>query len=184
MACRHYLNQCWNIVNWTIGIKLQWTLNRHLFTFIQENAFENVVCEIAGIDRGLTPVAMMWPTTAPGTNRAQFPFFHDHFGSEQLKAVNYAEAKAELFQLFFDVTSFNSSMRPSLDSTSLYMHDDVTMVDEWQGAIFNTFTGGCAPPCAAFKRWRHGNRTPLLAEKRILQTTHAWSWLNFFTNMG
>ena len=25
----HYLNQCWNIVNWIIGNKLQWNLNRN-----------------------------------------------------------------------------------------------------------------------------------------------------------
>ena len=39
---KHYLNQCWNIVNWTLGKKLQWNLNRNLYIFIQENAFENV----------------------------------------------------------------------------------------------------------------------------------------------
>ena len=26
MAPSHYLNQCWNIVNWTLGNKLQWNL--------------------------------------------------------------------------------------------------------------------------------------------------------------
>ena len=41
-ARRHYLNQCWNIVNWTLGNKFQWNLNRNLYTFIQENVFENV----------------------------------------------------------------------------------------------------------------------------------------------
>ena len=38
----HYLNPWWNIVNLTIGNKLQWNLNRNLHIFIQENAFENV----------------------------------------------------------------------------------------------------------------------------------------------
>ena len=42
MAPSHYLNQCWNIVNWTLGNKLQWNLNRNLNIFIEENAFENV----------------------------------------------------------------------------------------------------------------------------------------------
>ena len=37
------------IVNWTIGNKLQWTFNRNLNIFIQENAFENVVCKMASI---------------------------------------------------------------------------------------------------------------------------------------
>ena len=43
------MNQYWNIVNWTIGNNLQWNLNRNLQIFIQENAFENVVLEMAAI---------------------------------------------------------------------------------------------------------------------------------------
>ena len=38
-----HLNQCWNIVNMTIGNKLQWNLTWNLHIFIQENAFENVI---------------------------------------------------------------------------------------------------------------------------------------------
>ena len=45
----HYLNQCWNIVNWTLGNKLQWDLYQNLNIFIQENAFENVVWKMAAI---------------------------------------------------------------------------------------------------------------------------------------
>ena len=41
-APSHYLNQRWNIVNWTLRNKLQWNLNRNLYIFIQENTFENV----------------------------------------------------------------------------------------------------------------------------------------------
>ena len=32
-----YLNQCWNIANWTLGNKLQWNLNQNIYIFIQEN---------------------------------------------------------------------------------------------------------------------------------------------------
>ena len=46
-APSHYLNQCWNIVNWTLRNKRQWNFNRNSYVFIQENAFENVVCEMA-----------------------------------------------------------------------------------------------------------------------------------------
>ena len=46
---KNYLNQCWNIVNWTIGNKLQWNFNRYSNIFIQENAFENVVCKMVAI---------------------------------------------------------------------------------------------------------------------------------------
>ena len=45
-APSHYLNQCWNIVNWN---KLQWNHNRNSYIFIQENAFENVVRKLAAI---------------------------------------------------------------------------------------------------------------------------------------
>ena len=45
----HYLNQCWNIVNSTLRNKLQWNFNRNSNIFIQENAFESVVCETAVI---------------------------------------------------------------------------------------------------------------------------------------
>ena len=57
MACRakplfapsHYLNQCWNIVNLTLWNKLQFNVNQNSYTFIQENAFENVVWKMATI---------------------------------------------------------------------------------------------------------------------------------------
>ena len=52
-APSHYLNHCWNIVNWTLGNKLQWNFNRNSNIFIQENAFENVVCKMASICLGL-----------------------------------------------------------------------------------------------------------------------------------
>ena len=48
-APSHYLNQCWNIVNWTLRNKLQWNFNRTSYIFIQENALVNVVCEMASI---------------------------------------------------------------------------------------------------------------------------------------
>ena len=48
-APSHYLHQCWNIVNWTLGNKLQWNFNRNSNIFIEENTFENVVCEMLPI---------------------------------------------------------------------------------------------------------------------------------------
>ena len=45
----HYLNQCWNIANWTLRSKLQWNLNRNPYSFIDENAFEYVVWKIVAI---------------------------------------------------------------------------------------------------------------------------------------
>ena len=45
----HYLNEHWNIVNWTLENTLQWNFNWNSSIFILENAFENVVCEMASI---------------------------------------------------------------------------------------------------------------------------------------
>ena len=45
----HYLNQCWNIVNWNLRNNLQWNINQNSYIFIQENAFENVVRKLAAI---------------------------------------------------------------------------------------------------------------------------------------
>ena len=47
-APSHYLNQCCFIVNWTHENKSRWDLNRNFIIFIQEYAFENVVCQIGG----------------------------------------------------------------------------------------------------------------------------------------
>ena len=45
----HYLNRCWNIVNWTLRNKLQCYFNRNSNIFIEEYMFENVVCEMLSI---------------------------------------------------------------------------------------------------------------------------------------
>ena len=48
-APSHYLNQCWSYVNWGLRNNLQWHFNRYSYFFIQRNAFENVVSEMAAI---------------------------------------------------------------------------------------------------------------------------------------
>ena len=48
-APSHYLNQCWNIVNWTIGNKLLWNLNWNLYIITEENPFENFIWKMAAI---------------------------------------------------------------------------------------------------------------------------------------
>ena len=48
-APSHYLNQRWLFANWDIVNKFQWILSRNSYIFIQENAFENIVCEKAAI---------------------------------------------------------------------------------------------------------------------------------------
>ena len=41
--------KCYDIVNWTRRNKLQWNSNKNTKIFIDENAFENVVWEVAAI---------------------------------------------------------------------------------------------------------------------------------------
>ena len=48
-ATSHYLNQCWNIVNSHLRNTFQWNLQRNSYHFIQENAFEMVVWNMAAI---------------------------------------------------------------------------------------------------------------------------------------
>ena len=49
MAPSHSLNQCWNIVNWTLRNKVQSNFNCNSYIFIQENASKTVVCEMSSI---------------------------------------------------------------------------------------------------------------------------------------
>ena len=51
-APSHYLNQYWNIVDSAPINGLRWGLEPNLYIFIQESAFENVVCEVAAVCLG------------------------------------------------------------------------------------------------------------------------------------
>ena len=64
----HYLNQCCFIVNGTLGNNFSWKLNWNSNTFIQENATETVVHEMAAIlSRG------RWvQSSSPGQNGCHF----------------------------------------------------------------------------------------------------------------
>ena len=48
LAPNHYQKQCLIIINWTPGNKFQWNLNQSFIIYIQENAFQNVVCQNGG----------------------------------------------------------------------------------------------------------------------------------------
>ena len=45
----HYLNQCWNIVNWTLMNKLNWNFKWNLHIFAQDNTVENVAWKMSAI---------------------------------------------------------------------------------------------------------------------------------------
>ena len=49
MVPSHYLNQCWNIVDWTPGNKLQCNFNKKFYIFIQENTIQNVILKMTAI---------------------------------------------------------------------------------------------------------------------------------------
>ena len=49
LAPSHYLNQCWNIVDWTLRNTLQWNFNGNYHISIEQNVFKRVVCEMASI---------------------------------------------------------------------------------------------------------------------------------------
>ena len=58
-----HLNHCWKIVNPNLRNKFQWNLNGNSYIFIQENAFENVVCEMAAIwPQRVKPTHAIWAT--------------------------------------------------------------------------------------------------------------------------
>ena len=50
---RNYLNQCWHIVNWSIGHKFKLNLNQNTNLCIGENEFANAISKIEAISIGL-----------------------------------------------------------------------------------------------------------------------------------
>ena len=57
-------------VNWTLGNKLHWNLNRNLYIVIKENAFENVVGKMAAILPRSQCVILVLKTQNPEMNRS------------------------------------------------------------------------------------------------------------------
>ena len=64
-APNHHLNQRWVIGNWAIRNKLQWNFNQNTKLFINENASENIVCEMAAILSGGDELNRMCITCTP-----------------------------------------------------------------------------------------------------------------------
>ena len=76
-APSHCLNQCWIIVNWTLGNNIQWNYNNDKYILILENAFRYIVCKTAAIlfrlrcDKcivNLWVAVYMWTTIWPPTS--------------------------------------------------------------------------------------------------------------------
>ena len=63
-ATSHYLNQCWVIVNWTLGNKLQWNFNQNKKLFFHENASVKIACKMGAIlSRGRWVNEQWWNIT-------------------------------------------------------------------------------------------------------------------------
>ena len=79
----YYLNQCWNIVNWTPRKKRQWNFYLNSYIFIQENVFENIVWKIAVILSRLQCAKEKDTTALVSTEMAHIISLHDHWISQQ-----------------------------------------------------------------------------------------------------
>ena len=78
----------WDIVNWTLRNKLQWNFNRNSNIFIHENAFENVVCEMASIlSRPQCDNQHQDYTVWRRKVRCHFPVIHIHKHCYTIKTV-------------------------------------------------------------------------------------------------
>ena len=84
-ALSHYLNQWWNIANWTLRNKLRYDLS--FMQFIHENAIENVVWEMAAILFG-------------------YLLFHVQCRQCQRDANNFLQAHSPRFSLGVERTAY------------------------------------------------------------------------------
>ena len=99
MACcltgtSHYLNQCWDIVNWTLRDKLKWNLNRNSHIFIQENAFENVVWKMAAILSRPQCVNLWAADTIPSIYQWKKPWHCDPWVDVAMLSIEKKQAQS------------------------------------------------------------------------------------------
>ena len=92
----HFLNQCWNIVNWTFGNKLQWNFNQNLNILIQEIVFENVVWKTAAILSRPQCVKCLYQSWSPVAR------FTNCLGTHNW----IVRMKHTMFQLYNQITNF------------------------------------------------------------------------------
>ena len=133
-ALSHYLNQCWNIVNWTIGNKLQWNLNPNLYIFIQENAFEIVIRKLVAI------------LSQPHCVKYSF------IGSE---AINLKEWQRNLGPVLIwrcDLTSIGNSIMEIRQPSDSYLRNFTTCISKIIKKMLNLITH-CANKMAFLLRW-------------------------------
>ena len=60
-----HCNECWIVVNWKLKNKLKWNIERNFYIFIQENAFQNVVCKMAA--------TLLWSVNSVEVSKSYLP---------------------------------------------------------------------------------------------------------------
>ena len=118
-APSHYMNQCWGIVNWTLGNKLQWNFNQNIKLFIHENVSENIVCEMAAI-----LFRWRWVNWAIGGNKFQRNLYRNSTISFKKTHLKVLSAKWRPFRLVFNVL-------PPVRRVGKYCN--VLLMDMWLG---------------------------------------------------
>ena len=106
MASSHYLNQCWNIVNWTLRNKLQWKCEQNLHIFIKENASENGVWKMPAILSQQSSPVVSWSIFSPNAHPShkshnashKYPTMH-HFVTEMCTHAHFCYKMVQSIQI-------------------------------------------------------------------------------------
>ena len=114
----HYLNQCWNIVNWTLRNKRHWNLNQNLYIFIQENGFENVVWKMAAILSRPQCVNTLWPEQN-----------YKHFGDDNFRCISLNENAWICQEYFIEMCSWGSLENKSTPAVVMAWRRNVFKLD-------------------------------------------------------
>ena len=66
--------ECWVIANWTLRNKLQWNFNQDTKLFINENAYENIICKMPSLPL-VSQVLDIYDSCHPQTNHRGIFYF-------------------------------------------------------------------------------------------------------------
>ena len=153
-APSHYLNQWWNIFNWTSSNKLRWNFNQNSYIFVEENAFENVVWKMASIFLGLN-VLTHWGRVPHNIRQLDnHPWFRQwlvawsapsHFLNQCWNIVNYSTHVKTILFAMLSAPPTHSAGAPSTGPTQLgWLHTGASRQPQ-RGRIFCLFAFDSAP---------------------------------------
>ena len=151
-------NQCWNNVNWTRRNKAQWNFAHNSNIYIQENVFENVVCEMAAILSQPQYVNSLWPRnvikhqhchrgTKPSPEQMLTYCQLDHRNSKEFNQKMYLKMSSARWQPFYSAlfrpqcVNSMSTTRPStgtvFDKFSILPTNSTSRVNlQWATLIY------------------------------------------------